>query len=157
MSVSQGSAASATDFNTLKANIQAEINRRYRDTSFRTLATDVEAGGSIDNDNITNMAYNLNYINSDTYPTSSISAGTLIQASTYNGMETAYLTFHGKKNTGTDSGCKSGCLGLCINACRGCQGCGDACGTGCGGGCKGNCGGSCGDYCSGSCGVSTQY
>ena len=154
MAVSSGSAISATAFNTLKANIQTEMTRRNRNTSFTALAANVSAGNSIDNSNITAMAKNLNYINSSTYSSSSVNEGTLIQASTFNTMETAYNTFKNKPIPGNDSGCKSGCLGLCQGCdtgcqggCKGCQGCGDACGTGCGGGCRWSCGAGCSAGC----------
>ena len=154
MAVSSGSTAQATSFNTLKANIQAEMTRRNRSTSFRTLAANVSAGNSIDNANITDMAYNLNYINSNTYSASSVAEGALIQASTFNGMETAYNTFKGKSIPGSDSGCKSGCIGLCQGcdtgcqgSCKGCQGCGDGCANRCDGGCQYGCGGWCTNNC----------
>lgn len=158
MATTSGSLATATDFNAIRTRIIAEFNttkRRNIGTNYQTPAAAQSAGNTMNAANITNIAKNLYYVNSSTYTSNGISAGTKISIAA---IDSALSTYEGKAKQGTNSGCKSGCIGLCQGCSGGCQDsctscsgrCGDGC-YGCEGGCTNACTAACRASCSGRC------
>lgn len=154
MATTSGSLATATDFNNIRTRIIAEFNttnRRNIGTNYTAPNAARSAGQTMNATAVDGMAKNLYYVNSSTYTSNGISAGTKIAIAA---IDSALSTYEGKAKQGTNSGCKSGCIGLCQGCSGGCQGsctgCSGGCGDGCWG-CSGSCGGSCISGCADSC------
>lgn len=150
MSLNQNQKIDATDINSLKDAIQAELNRRNQyDFSSIFSDVDVQINGNILDTNFNNLINPLNVINSDTLGYASVAKNNIIQS--IKKLSTVLTgTFTKKAYYGTDSGCKAGCIGLC----QGCTGtCSGTC-TGCTGGCT-SCSGGCEETCTGCTGECT--
>ena len=151
MGLTQGTSCDASSFNTLKANVKAEVATR-RSQSFTDVT--VSQGATAAYSHANSVINGLRAINPTTTNFNTVSSGSIMNA--IGQLETAYTVFHGKPTQGNDSGCASGCVGLCqgctgcTNACTSCSGCTNAC-SGCKGctnkcsGCKGctGCDGTC--------------
>ena len=157
MALTQGNEIYFSDFNDIRTRVIAEFNttnRRNVGTNYLAPAATQASGNLMNAANVTNIAKDMYYVNSTTYTSNGISAGTLITAN-MNGIDTALTIYEGKAKQSNDSGCQSGCIGLCqgcYGAClSSCSGyCTGTCTGGCQGGCS-SCSGTCKGSCSGSC------
>ncbi len=146
MALSTGSAALASDFNGIRDRVIAEFNatnRRNVSTNYQAPASARSSGNSLSATDVNNIAKDLYYVNSNTYSSNGITAGTEL---TMMAMDSALTIYEGCSKQGNASGCESGCVGLC-------EGCTGGCGTGCSsctGTCEGGCKG-CSGYCANSC------
>ena len=153
MALTKGSKTEASDINSLKARVKAEMNRRCRLGSLASYA-----GTSYDYTTTpaTGVKMNVEHINKILTPMSKITSQSYGNSKAVGDLATApdilstnLAVYETQAMTkGATSSCSSSCSGLCTtgcyNACTGCTGC-TSC-SGCSGSCSG-CSG-CGDDCS---------
>ena len=155
MSIATGNTITATDFNTLKTRIVAEVVTRRGQSMTQPTATQGNVATSAQ---VNNLISALRNINTSTTNMALTAQGDLIKA--IGQLTTACASFEGNPQVGSNSGCASGCVGLC-------QGCSGTCTGGCTGSCTGGCtsctgtcsGGNCGNNCTGctgGCGTTCQ-
>lgn len=154
MALTQGSAATASDINALKARVKAEMNRRCQNGSLTAYAgtaynytTTPAVGGLINVEHINKILTPMNAITNQTSYGTSKAVGDLITAP--NILSTNLAVYEKQAmSKGSTSSCSSSCSGLCTtncyNACTSCTSCSGC--SGCSGTCQG-CSG-CGDGCS---------
>lgn len=161
MAYTAGSSVTASDINSLKTSVNAEMTRRkysysgpalnsYAD-SFTTAASE---GVTIGIDHFNKTVGHINRINSTGITASSGSSLAAINAAV-----TKLNTWKNTSVTASTTDCSSGCTGLCYTGCGGtCTGCSGTCSggctscTGCSNTCSGTCVGSCTKSCSPGCG-----
>lgn len=153
----------ATDINSIKARVKAEMLRRKRNGSVAGY------GGSAYDYTVTPAAdvkVALEHLDKNLEPLRAVNPAGLPEPgekyaldADYQAVNAKLTLFETKSIKGGTSDCASSCTGMCVNACSGdcwnsCSGCGGNCSyncTGCTGSCTGDCQGTCDDTCTGDC------
>lgn len=172
MALTAGSKILASDINSLKARVKAEMLRRNQTGSLATygsssynFSNSASSGTLIRVEHQTKTVGLVDKIKSTGI--TAASSGSITKA--INTASTLLATYEDTPMTASTSDCASSCTGLCYTGCAGtcksgctgscsggCQGCtatcADSCkGGNCQGGCQNSCIGSCKDGCTGSC------